>query len=291
MYNNIIVKNCQPNDTIYTYIKRQGFSENYVRNLRKKEGYIILNGSIAFTNAPIKNNDVIKLYKNPNTTNSVIQNIIPLDIVYEDDDILVVNKPSGMPTIPSRRHLDYNLAGAVTNYMKDKDSDFVVRIINRLDKDTAGLVCVAKHSLVSNLLNSNKYIKKTYYAICEGKVNKVIINKKIATTLNAYGYNNQKREINENGKDAITYVTPLSYNGKNTLCEITIDYGRTHQIRVHMASIGHPLVGDDLYGEPDEKINHTALVCAKMDIINPITNKEINLKIEFPNDFKSIMPM
>lgn len=291
MFNKIIVNDCLNNDTIYTYIKRQGISENYVRNLRKKEGYIKLNGSIAFTNAPIKNGDEIELYKNPNTSNSIMQNIIPLNIVYEDDDILVVNKPSGMPTIPSRRHLNYNLAGAVTNYMKDKDPSFIVRIVNRLDKDTAGLVCIAKHSLISNLLNSNNYIKKTYYAICEGKVDCVVINKKIATTLNSDGYNNQKREISENGKDAITYVTPLVFDGKNTLCEITIDYGRTHQIRVHMASINHPLVGDALYGNASSRINHTALVCAKMEIFNPISNKTINLKIDFPEDFKGIMPI
>lgn len=292
MYNTVKVENCVAFDTIYTYIKRLGFSENYVRNLRKIEGYIKLNGSIAFTNAPIKNGDIIELYKNPNTKQSIMQNIAPLDIVYEDDDLLVVNKPSGMPSIPSRKHLSYNLAGAILNYMKDKDPNFIVRIVNRLDKDTAGLICVAKHSLISNLLNSNNYINKTYYAICKGKVDKITINKKIATTLNEYGYNNQKREISENGKPAITYVEPIAYDGKNTLCEITLKYGRTHQIRVHMASIGHHLVGDKLYGNDfDDEINHTALVCAKMNIFNPINQKLINLKIDFPDDFKNIMPI
>lgn len=285
MFNKIIVKS-DDNETIYQFLKRSGFSENYVKNLRKKEGYILLNSKVAFTNAYVKTGDILEVYKNPNTKNSVLINITPLDIVYEDEDILIVNKPSGMPTIPSRRHLNYNLAGAITNYMKEKDANFIVRIVNRLDKETAGLVCVAKHSYISNLLNSNNYMEKTYYAICVGKVEKCVIDKNINTTLNSYGYNNQKREISSDGKPAITYVNPLKFDGKNTLCEITLKHGRTHQIRVHMASINHALLGDSLYGEKSEMINHTALVLAKMKVFNSIANKHIEVKIDLPDDFK-----
>lgn len=285
MYNNIIVKS-DNNETIYQFLKRSGFSENYVKNLRKKEGYILLNNKVAFTNDYVKTGDVLQVYKNPNSKESIFSNITPLNIVYEDDDLLIVNKPSGMPTIPSRRHLKYNLAGAVLNYMKEKESNFVVRIINRLDKETFGLVCVAKHSYISNLLNSNDYIEKTYYAICVGKIEKCVIDKNIATTCNSYGYNNQKREISTNGKPAITYVNPLIFDGKNTLCEITLKHGRTHQIRVHMASINHALLGDALYGEKSDAINHTALCCGKMKVFNPIANKHIEVKIDLPEDFK-----
>lgn len=287
-FNTIIIKDCEEKETIYKYLKRNGFSENYMRNLRKQVGFIKLNGATAFTNAYVKNNDVLELCKNPNTKSGIMQNIIPLNIVYEDDDILVVNKPSGLTSTPSRSHLQDNLSSAIMNYMTQQDTNFVVRIINRLDKDTAGLVCVAKHSLISNLLNSNDYITKTYYAICTGEISSnLIIDKPIATTINEYGYNNQKREISPQGKNATTYVTPLSFDGENTLCKMQLKFGRTHQIRVHLASVNHALLGDSLYGIESAKINHTALVCAKMQIFNPLTNQTINLSIDIPDDIKS----
>lgn len=289
MFNIVNVKNCRQNSTIYEYLKENKFSENYIKNLRKKEGYIKLNGVVAFTNALVKNGDVIELFSNPHTKSGTMYCVVPLDVVYENEDILVVNKPSNMPSIPSRKHLTYNLAGAVANYMKDKDSNFVVRIVNRLDKEACGLVCIAKHSYICNLLNRTENVKKTYYAVCVGKVEQSTINKKIATTKNIFGYNNQKREINEIGKPAITNITPVFFDGKNTLCEIKIQYGRTHQIRLHLASINHPLVGDSLYGNACDSFDHTALCCAKMDIYNPLKDKTISLKIDLPSEFNKII--
>lgn len=290
MYNIISVSNVMVNETIYQYLKRNGFSENYIRNLRKKEGYIKVNGIIAYTNASIKDGDVIELYKNPNTTpHSTLKSIIPLNIVYEDDDILVVNKPSGMPCTPSRSHSEYSLVFAVLGYMQDKDDDFIVRIINRLDKDTAGLVCIAKHSLICNLLNENNYVDKTYFAICEGLITAPFsIDKKIATTKNKFGYNNHRREISDHGKPAVTHVCPIKCFDNYTLCKVKIEHGRTHQIRLHMSSINHSLLGDELYGCPNSLISHTALFCGEMDIFNPITQKHIHLSIPYPDDFVSI---
>jgi len=289
-FNKIIIENCTTKQTIYEYLKANGFSENYCRNLRKKEGYIKLNNKIVFSNAIIKNGDVLEVYKNPNCNNKILENDIQLDIVYEDEDILVVNKPSVLATMPTRSHYAQNLSGAVAKYMKNKDENFLVRIVNRLDKDTAGLVVIAKHSLISNLLNSGNYIEKYYYAICTGVIaENLVIDKKIATTLNELGYNNNKREINENGKPAITYVKPIKNNGSYTLCKIHLKHGRTHQIRVHMSSIGYALLGDELYGQKSALIDHTALACCEMTINHPLKNKVINLKIDLPLDMKNLV--
>lgn len=291
MYNIVNITDAVINETIYQYLKRKGFSENYVRNLRKKEGYIRLNNETAFTNVVVKNGDVLELYKNPNCPPcSTMQNIIPPNIAYEDEDILVVNKPSGMPCTPSRSHKEYCLVNAVLSYMQPKDASFVVRIVNRLDKDVAGLVCIAKHSLISNLLNENNYIDKTYYAICEGLLTSyAIIDKKIATTKNEFGYNNHKREISENGKLAVTYVTPIVGYKNYTLCRVKIEHGRTHQIRLHMASIQHPLLGDQLYGNASPLISHTALFCGKMNIFNPISKKKICVNAPYPDDMAKLI--
>lgn len=286
-YNEIVVKNIEPKDTVYTYLKRIGMSENYVRNLRKKEGYILLNSKIAHTDFKINDGDIIELCKSPNTKTSIMQCVIPLDVVYEDDDILVINKPSGLATSASRSHFSENLSGAILSYMSPKNENFVVRIVNRLDKDTSGLVLVAKHSLISKLLSENDYTKKTYYAICTGKIeNTITINKNIATVKNELGYNQHKRIISEKGKPAITYVTPISFDGENTLCKITLEHGRTHQIRVHLSSIGHPLLGDEIYGIKSNKINHTALVCKEIIFYHPIKKKTIHLDCPFPKDFE-----
>ncbi len=288
-FNKIIVNNVKIKETIYTYLKRNGYSENYVKNLRKKEGFIKLNGKTSFTNTLVNDGDLIELCKNPNTPSSVMHCMLQLNIVYEDDDLLIVNKPSGLVTSASKSHYTQNLTGAIASHMSSKDNNFVVRIVNRLDKDTCGLIIVAKHSLCSNLL-SNSPIKKTYYAIATGKIcNEVTINKNILTSKNALGYNNQKREISNLGKPAITHVEPIYFDGINTLVKLNLHHGRTHQIRVHLAHIGHPLLGDLLYGQPSTLIDHTALICKEIEFIHPFTKEEIKISIPFDQHFKNYL--
>ncbi len=284
-FKDIKVETSQRKQTIYLYLKSLGYSENYLKNLRKVYGYIKKNGNSCFMNEYVNVGDVISVYTNPNPKTCIISCIIPLDIVYEDDYILVVNKPSGLATMPTKSHFSYNLSGGIMAYMQQKDSNFVLRIVNRLDKDTAGLVLVAKNSLIANYFNENDLISKTYYAVCEGIIDKkLIIDKNIDTLKNEYGYNIQKRVISRNGKMAITYVEPIRVFENRTLLKITLKHGRTHQIRVHLASISHPLVGDELYGQKSQDITHTALSCSEMTFTHPITNEVIDLKVNIPQD-------
>lgn len=288
-FKEIIVKNAKRKQTIYLYLKSLGYSENYLKNLRKAYGYIKKNNVTCFMNEFVNDNDIISVFTNPNPKTCIISCIIPLDIVYEDDYILVVNKPSGLATMPTKSHFTYNLSGGIISYMQQKDNNFVLRIVNRLDKDTAGLVLVAKNSLIANYFNENEVINKTYYAVCEGIIDKnLTINKNIDTLKNEYGYNVQKRVISKNGKKAITYVEPIKVYNNRTLLKIALKHGRTHQIRVHLSSINHPLIGDELYGQKSDDINHTALSCSEMSFIHPITNENINLKVDIPKDIQNL---
>ncbi len=285
--------------SIYIYLKQREFSENFIKNLRKVEGFLRINNEIVYINHPLKTGDILEINANPNTKSSIMHCVLPIDIVFEDDHYLIVNKPAGLATMPTRSHYSENLAGAICNYMDKKDHNFVLRIINRLDKDTAGLVIIAKDSISQKELND---INKIYHALCYGKIDvPLTIDKPIATTLNQIGYNDNKRIISPKGKKAVTYVTPICfYEDKNiTLISCKLVQGRTHQIRVHLSSIGHPLVGDKLYGSnppclTKEDLNtsvplkHTALICKQISFVHPFTNEQIHLQVDYPEDIKTL---
>ena len=274
--------------TIYYFLKDEGFAENFITNLRKTWGNLKVNDEIVNIRKSLKIGDKLEINSNPNSKTTIMQCILPLDIVYEDKYYLLINKPSGLNCMPSRSHYTYNLAGAICNYMKDKDDNFVLRIINRLDKDTAGIIIVAKDSISANKL---KDIKKTYHAICEGEIKeKITINKKIKTiTIN--GKNEHKRIIRDDGQTAITHITPISHNKDYSLLSITLEHGRTHQIRLHLSSIGHSLIGDELYGQTSDLINHTALLCKKISFYHPYLEKELHFEIDYPEDFKTLIKL
>ncbi len=274
---------------LYYFLKENKFSETYISSLRSKSGYILINGKIANTRAPLKANDILSLCLNTKKSTQIKSNTLSLDVIFEDEFFLVINKPHKLSSSPSRSHYNENLAGAITNYMQQKDTSFVLRMMNRLDFDTAGLIIIAKDVETYSKL---KDIKKTYYAICKGKIEKNIEIDTPIETVCKNGINQQKRIISANGKPAKTWVFPLSFNNENTLAKIKIEHGRTHQIRVHMSSINHPLLGDKIYGTVDEKIDHTALICKEISLIHPFTKKHIKLVANwtecFKNSFKNL---
>ena len=269
---------------IYYFLKNKGFSENYISNLRKTQNAIILNGITANTRYKIKSGDKLEILNSPNAKTNIQKCNIALDIVFEDAYYLLIYKPSGLSCMPNRSHYDLNLAGGIMTYMEAKDPNFTLRIMNRLDKDTAGFILVAKSSVA---LQEVKDIDKTYYAICKGEINNdVVINKKIETVSNN-GINEHKRIISENGKEATTFVYPISSNKEASLLKIKIKHGRTHQIRVHLSSIEHPLIGDEIYGQKSKLISHTALVCNEFSFYHPYASQNLYFSHPFPSDFKN----
>lgn len=268
--------------SIYYFLKDEGFAENYITNLRKVWGNLIVNGNTVNIRQPLHAGDKLEINSNPNIKTSITHCIIPLDIVYEDKYYLLVNKSSGLPCMPSRSHYTNNLAGAVCYYMKDKDSNFVLRIINRLDKDTSGIIIIAKDSISQNKI---KNVNKTYYAICEGRIDSALSINSPIKTINNEGINEHKRVVAPDGKPATTFVTPISSTQTHSLVSLKLLQGRTHQIRVHLSSNNHPLLGDTLYGQESEILSHTALICQKISFYHPYLQETLTFEIDFPDDF------
>lgn len=285
-YETIFVNTTKQKETVYSYLKHIGLSENYVKNLRKKLGYIVKNNYIATTNEFVTNGDTLKIFNNPNTSSGIMNCIIPLDIVYEDEFMLIVNKPQGLATMPTKSHYFNNLAGAIVNYMNKKDKNFVCRILTRLDKDTAGIVLVAKNAIACHKLETTN-LHKTYYALAYGNMTEpLIIDTNIKTNKDANGINVRKRFVTtDGGKECKTMVQPIKNYIGYFLAKINLISGRTHQIRVHLASISHPILGDSLYNDFNS-LDKMMLIAKEISFISPFNNKELCFTVDYPQYFK-----
>lgn len=266
---------------IYYFLKTHSFSENFIKNLRRTWGNFVVNGENVNIRKELKAGDLLEINANPNAKTTIMHCVLPLDIVYEDEYYLLINKPSGISCMPNKSHYSLNLAGAICAYM-EKEKGFVLRVAGRLDKETSGIIIVAKDSIALKELGQ---VKKTYYAICKGVLEKeTIIDEKILTR-QENGFNIMKREVSALGKEAKTFVKPIKNDSKHTLLEIKLEHGRTHQIRVHLSHIGHPLVGDPLYGEKSELIDRTALHCRNISFYHKFKKEQLSFSTPLPKDF------
>lgn len=268
--------------TIYYFLKSNQFSEHFLKNLRNSENGIYLNGIFTPINSKIIDGDILEILKNPSSKSNFPPCDGDLNIIFEDDDYLIVNKPHNLACVPTRSHINNNLGGQVIKYMTTKDQHFTLRIVNRLDKDTAGIVIIAKNVIAYNNI---KNIEKTYFALCEGIIpQKTTISSPILTqTIN--GINQMKRIISPLGKKSITHIQPIKTFLNHSLIKLTLETGRTHQIRVHLSIISHPLLGDNIYNETTT-LPHTFLILKEITFTHFRTNNSINLQINFPKEWE-----
>lgn len=266
---------------IRDFLRDYGVSSALLTKLKNTENGITKNGEFARTIDKIFTDDTIKI--SIENKGKMPEKLITDDVkpVYNDEDILVLNKPAFMPVHESRNHRGDTLANAAACYM---ENDTAFRAVYRLDRDTSGLVLIAKNELAACKLAGK--IHKDYYAVCSGELNgKGTIDLPIRRVCESI----IERGVFEDGEKAVTHWEAIGNKNDTTLLKINLETGRTHQIRVHFSHLGYPLLGDTLYGGNTDLIKRQALHCKTIDFTHPITNKEITIECDFPNDFKGLI--
>ena len=261
-----------------------------------EDGNILVNGKNAKVSYKIQENDKISVeIPEPKQIELKAQNI-PIEIIYEDSDIIVVNKPKGLVVHPANGNPDGTLVNAIMAICKDSLSgiggEIRPGIVHRIDKDTSGLLIVAKndnaHVKMSEQIKNHE-VKKTYIALVRGvfKENEATIDMPIGRSTS----DRKKMAVNKNGKNAITHIKVLKRFDKYTLLKVNIETGRTHQIRVHLSHIGYPIVGDYTYsnGKNEFDVIGQCLHAQKLEFKHPITQKDMCLEAELPQYFKDIL--
>ena len=258
-----------------------GVSSSLLTKLKNTENGITKNGEFARTIDRICTCDTIKIAIESN--GNMPEKLWDSDVqaVYDDEDILVLNKPAFMPVHESRNHRGDTLANAAACYM---ESDTAFRAVYRLDRDTSGLVLIAKNELAACKLAGK--IHKDYYAVCNGILSgKGTIDLPIRRVRKSI----IERGVFDDGERAVTHWEAVSNKNNTTLLKINLETGRTHQIRVHFSHLGYPLLGDTLYGGSTELINRQALHCKAIYFKHPVTDKEMAVECDFPTDFKGLI--
>lgn len=293
----LVVKDNEQNKRLDMYIaeEKKELSRTTIKRLLE-DGNILVNGKMQKASYKPETGDKIQIDMPEVVETKLIAQDIPVPVIYEDKDIIVVNKPKGMVVHPANGNPDGTLVNAILAMCKDSLSgiggEIRPGIVHRLDKDTSGLLIIAKNDLahmnMSKQIQDRKVIKK-YIALVRGTVpeNEATIDMPIARSQK----DRKKMAVDKNGKEAVTHFKVLARYDKYTLLEVKIDTGRTHQIRVHMSYIGHPVIGDEVYsnGKNEFGVKGQMLHAKYLEFKHPITGKDIKLEAPLPEYFEEVL--
>lgn len=279
--------------TVEQYLKWKGYSHRLLIRLKNAGEGLILEGHPVYSNHRLTSGEALTVNLTEEEYSPGIEPVkLPLSIVYEDEDILVVDKGAGVPIHPSQGHHDNTLANAVAWYFREKGEPFTYRVINRLDRDTTGLLILARHMLSACVLSDQmvkRGIRREYRAlVCHRTPEEGFIDSPIARV---DGSTIERQIDYENGEPALTHYRLLSYNADNDLSYLSLrlETGRTHQIRVHMKSIGHPLPGDFLYCPDYRYISRQPLHSNSLEFVHPITGVNMRFTSDIPGDMQALI--
>lgn len=279
---------------ISLFLSEHGYSSRLLIRIRQTENSLFIGETAVFSNRILEAGDTLTVHLTEKRgSESIVPVPMDLDIPFEDDHVMVINKPAGMPVHPSQGNYGNTLANGIAAYMEEKGIDFVFRAVNRLDRDTSGLLLIAKNMLSSCILSDQvktHSIHREYAAIVSGKTSEsgtidVPIARKDGSTI-------ERIPQPELGESAVTHYKTLAYH-KNTdlsFIRLLLETGRTHQIRVHMKYIGHPLPGDFLYYPDYRYMKRQALHSAYLRFLHPITGEPMEFGAPLPDDMQILFP-
>lgn len=272
----------------------EGYSRSYIQELIQK-GNVSVCGKVKKSNYKLKENETIDIEIPDLVPLEILAEDIPIEVMYEDNDVLVVLKPQGMVVHPAVGNYSHTLVNAVLNICDDLSGiNGVIRpgIVHRIDKDTAGILVIAKNDNSHNKLSEqlkNHSMNRVYYALVEG----IIKNDEgtIDANVGRHPRDRIKMAVVKEGKRAVTHYKVLERFRNTTLIECKLETGRTHQIRVHFANAGHPLVGDEVYGLKKQRfsLKGQMLFAAKLGFIHPVTGQYMEFKAELPEYFEKVL--
>lgn len=277
---------------IEQYLRRKGYSGQNLAEIKRMPKSVLVNGEHYYMKQKLNTGDHLSIHICETKCSEKIPPIqIPLDIVYEDEDIIVINKPAGMPIHPSLNNYTNSMANALAWYYQEQGKPFIFRCCNRLDRDTSGLTVVAKHLVSGNILSDmvrRRDIHREYLAIVRGHVSPE------AGTINAPlarkpGTIIERTVDWEQGETAITHYRLVEERNGHSLVSLRLETGRTHQIRIHMKYLGYPLIGDYLYNPDMEYIGRQALHSHRLSFTHPITGEPMEFTAPLPKDMEKVL--
>lgn len=272
------------------FLQLQEISKAALTDIKFAGGAITVNGEEVTVRRQLEAGDILTVkFPEEFKSDTMLGEEITLDILYEDAYLLVVNKPAGMSTIPSREHPTGSLANAIIGYYEKINHAATVHIVTRLDRDTSGLVLIAKHRHIHHLLSKqqkNGKVQRVYEAFAQGvfSENRGTIEQPIGRKRDSI----IEREVQQEGQYACTHFKVIKQYPVFAYVQLRLETGRTHQIRVHLSYIGHPLLGDDLYGGEALYMNRQALHCGHLTFLHPIKKEMLQIEISMPLDMQRL---
>ncbi len=274
------------------FLRRKRYSGQNLSEIKRMPKSILVNGVHYYMRQELSTGDhlQVRICETKNSEKIPPTNL-PLDIIYEDEDLLVLNKPAGMPIHPSLNNYTNSIANALAYYFQSQGKPFIFRCCNRLDRDTSGLTIVSKHLVSGSILSDmTKYreVHREYLAIARGSVTpsegtiQAPLGRKDGTII--------ERTVDwEHGEDAVTHYKVVKEANGHSLVSLRLETGRTHQIRIHMKYLGYPLIGDYLYNPDMEYMTRQALHSHHMEFTHPITGEHMSFTAPLPEDMARVM--